>query len=85
MWLARRMGKADYIDSQTRTQALAYLITFRTYGTWLHGEDRGSIDRRNYNRYGTPAMPVNKKLLAEETRALRHAPVILDLNQRRDL
>ena len=28
-------------------------------------------------------MPVNKKLLAEETRALRHAPVILDLNQRK--
>src|SRR6185369_556860 len=22
---------------------LAYLITFRSYGTWLHGDDRGSI------------------------------------------
>jgi len=77
------MSKPDYIDFQTRTEPLAYLITFRTYGTWLHGEDRGSIDRRNYNRYGTPGMPVNKKLLADETRALRHAPVILDLNQRK--
>src|SRR5437870_12886557 len=77
------MGKPDYIDFQTRTQPLACLITFRTYGTWLHGEDRGSIDRRNYNRYGTPQMPVNKRLLADETHALRHAPVVLNRNQRK--
>jgi hypothetical protein len=25
---------------------LGYLITFRCYGTWLHGDDRGSIDRK---------------------------------------
>jgi hypothetical protein len=24
---------------------LAYLITFRCYGTWLHGDSRGSVDR----------------------------------------
>jgi len=29
---------------------LAYLITFRAYGTWLHGDARGSIDRF-HNRY----------------------------------
>ena len=23
---------------------LAYLITWTTYGTWLHGDDRGSFD-----------------------------------------
>ncbi len=32
---------------------LAYLITIRTYGTWLHGDDRGSVDRHGKNRYGT--------------------------------
>jgi len=26
---------------------LAFLITFRTYGSWLHGDMRGSIDRYN--------------------------------------
>lgn len=26
---------------------LAYLLTFRTYGTWLHGDERGSYQRRN--------------------------------------
>lgn len=31
---------------------LAYLITFRTYGTWLHGDERGSVDK-NHNKFGT--------------------------------
>jgi len=32
---------------------LAYLITFTTYGTWLHGDPRGSVDRE-HNVWGTP-------------------------------
>jgi REP element-mobilizing transposase RayT len=31
---------------------LAFLITFRTYGTWLHGDERGSVDR-HHNIFGT--------------------------------
>jgi REP element-mobilizing transposase RayT len=38
---------------------LAYFISFRTYGTWLHGDERGSIDRHN-NAYGTPKIPANE-------------------------
>ena len=34
-------------------QPLAYFITFRTYGTWLHGDDRGATDRRNRS-WGEP-------------------------------
>jgi hypothetical protein len=31
---------------------LAYLITFRCYGTWLHGDERGSVDRfRNQSQW----------------------------------
>lgn len=26
---------------------VAYFITFSTYGTWLHGDERGSVDRDN--------------------------------------
>ncbi len=37
---------------------LAYLITIRCYGTWLHGDERGSVDRK-YNRYGTPRIAPN--------------------------
>ena len=76
------MGKPDYVDFQDRTRPLAYLITFRCYGTWLHGDERGSIDRRNYNRYGTPDMPANPKLLNEETAELRHRATLLSNDQR---
>ncbi|MGQ0761444.1 MAG: hypothetical protein ACT4OT_05435 [Acidobacteriota bacterium] len=37
---------------------LAYLITFRCYGTWLHGDERGSVDRKQ-NVYGTPKTAFN--------------------------
>ena len=37
-------------------EPLAYLITFTTYGTWLHGDDRGSVDR-SHNRPGAPVIP----------------------------
>jgi len=76
------MGKRDYIDFQSRTQPLGFLITFRTYGTWLHGEDRGSVDRHHYNRYGAPDMPPNRRILAEERDNLRTQPVLLDRAQR---
>ncbi len=33
-------------------------ITFRAYGTWLHGDRRGSVNRFN-NRFGTPRIPPN--------------------------
>ena len=76
------MVTVDYIDFQSRCEPLAFLITFRTYGTWLHGDERGAIDRRRYRRYGTPAMPANKKLLDEERAALKHSPVVLNRPQR---
>jgi REP element-mobilizing transposase RayT len=76
------MSQVDYVDFQDRTQPLAFLITFRCYGTWLHGEERGSIDRRKYNRYGTPAMAANERLLDEEKAELKHAAIVLNLAQR---
>ena len=44
----------DYIEFNDRSVALAYMITFRCYGTWLHGDERGSVSRRGSNIYGTP-------------------------------
>src|SRR5512132_2203727 len=77
------MPKRDYLDLQARTEPLAYLITFRTYGTWWHGEDRGSIDRRKYNRYRSPDMPPNPTVLAEERNKLKTAPLVLNQVQRK--
>jgi hypothetical protein len=41
---------------------LAYLITFRCYGTWFHGDKRGSVDRRKFNSYGKPRTRPNVSL-----------------------
>jgi hypothetical protein len=38
---------------------LAYFFTFRAYGTWLHGDERGSVDRF-HNQYGTPFRPMTR-------------------------
>jgi len=52
-----------YLNWDDNQRPLAYLITFRTYGTWLHGDDRLSVDRHNgKNRYGTPKIGPNTKL-----------------------
>ncbi|HZW08997.1 MAG TPA: hypothetical protein VFF69_03760 [Phycisphaerales bacterium] len=32
---------------------LGYLLTWTTYGTWLHGDERGSVDDE-HNAYGQP-------------------------------
>lgn len=41
---------------------LAYLLTFRTYGTWLHGDDRTSVKRDGWNSYGHPRYRPNTTL-----------------------
>jgi len=50
----------DYIEFQDRSTPLAYLITIRSYGTWLHGDERGSMDRREYNQYGDPVIAASQ-------------------------
>jgi REP element-mobilizing transposase RayT len=76
------VSRGDYIDFQARTEPLAYLITIRTYGTWLHGDERGSVDRRLYNKYGTPKIAPNKRLVKAEEARLKHPPVTLNKTQR---
>jgi len=61
---------------------LAFLITFRCYGTWLHGDERGAVDRREYHTYGRPGMPPNRKLLNHEKTALKHSAILLNHAQR---
>jgi REP element-mobilizing transposase RayT len=72
----------DYIDFQGRTEPLAYLITIRCYGTWLHGDERGSVDRSNYHRYGAQQMTPNRRLTETEEAQLKYPPVKLNDAQR---
>jgi len=60
---------------------LAYFISFRCYGTWLHGDERGSTDR-HHNVYGTPFIPSNKRWRQHNERLLRQPPVSLDAARR---
>lgn len=39
-----------------RSSPLAYFLTWTTRGTWLHGDDRGSV-HREHNQPGTPLVP----------------------------
>jgi len=38
---------------------LAYLITFRTFGTWLHGDERSSTRRNRKVESESKLIPVN--------------------------
>ncbi len=60
---------------------LAYLITFRCYGTWLHGDERGSVDRY-HNRYGTRYIASNNPWREHNEQLLNHPPVELDALRR---
>lgn len=61
---------------------LAYLITFRSYGTWLQGDERGSVDRL-HNQYRSPYLPPNKDLHRYKTGLLKSEPVVLNAEQRK--
>lgn len=68
----------DFDDNQF---SLAYLITFRCYGTWLHGDERGSRDR-THNQYGSAIVAPNSNLVRFELSQLKHRPNLLDARQR---
>lgn len=59
-----------------------YLLTFRTYGTWLHGDPRGSVDRTNSD-FGEAYLRQDDGLLRRRANAMKHAPVLLDTSLRR--
>jgi REP element-mobilizing transposase RayT len=61
---------------------LAYLITIRCYGTWLHGDDRLTVDRHGLNIYGTPRRAANAKLKGLMRQNMKEEPVLLNENQR---
>lgn len=61
--------------------ALAYLITFHTYGTWLHGHPKGSVDKE-HNLPGTPRLAPDSERTRKAISDLKHEPTILDAQQR---
>src|SRR5829696_7779041 len=76
------MPKRDHIDFQDRNTAVGYLLTFRCYGTWLHGDERGSMDRRFHNLFGSPKIVPNSEKVSTESRMLKFSPFILGAKER---
>jgi REP element-mobilizing transposase RayT len=60
---------------------LAYLISFRTYGTWLHGDERGSTNRFR-NNYGDPHVSANKGWHRYNRKRLKTDPFFLGPRER---
>ena len=60
---------------------VAYLITFTTYGTWLHGDRRGSVDEE-HNQYGSSFVGASPALHRREEGALKHRSYVLGSRQR---
>ena len=60
---------------------LAYLISFRPYGTWLHGDERGSVDRHR-NQYRSPTIARSDAWHRANAAAMKHPPVAFDIRRR---
>lgn len=61
---------------------LAYHITFTTYGTRLHGDERGTVDD-DRNIVGTPYIAADSGLQKHREALLKHEPTTLDAPMRR--
>ena len=62
---------------------LAYFITFRTYASWLHGDERTSISRK-HNVYNSPKINPNKNL-KKQMQALQKSPSIIFTREQGDI
>ncbi|NNE99382.1 MAG: hypothetical protein HKN25_10225 [Pyrinomonadaceae bacterium] len=66
---------------KNKNSPLTFFITFRCYGTWLHGDQCGSTTRFQ-NKIGEPFVESNKGWLAFNKRRLKHAAFKLRKRQR---
>jgi REP element-mobilizing transposase RayT len=61
--------------------ALAYFITFTTYGTWLHGSAKGSVDA-DHNKYGMPLLAPNAGKKRQSRAAMLQPPYTMQEAER---
>ena len=61
---------------------LAYLNTVRCYRTWLHGDERLSVDRHNSTTYGSDRRHKNERLESVMRQNMTQCAVVLNARQR---
>jgi REP element-mobilizing transposase RayT len=60
---------------------IAYFISFRTYGTWLHGDEKGSVDRTR-NQFGAPLIPPNAEFEERRKKLMLQDEMVFSDDQR---
>ena len=60
---------------------LAYFLTWTCYGTWLHGDERGSVDD-THNMRGASYLSPDPRRRAHETRNMPADPIVLNERSR---
>ena len=60
---------------------IAYHFTFGTYGNRLHGDERGTVDKRR-NKYGDPIIGQNEHWHIYKQQLLKYQPILLTEEQR---
>jgi REP element-mobilizing transposase RayT len=75
------MSEAAQGLSDSRSPSV-WLITFSCYGQHLHGDERGSVDRR-HNQPGTATLPTDEPRQRTESALMKEAPYHLDSTARR--
>ncbi len=68
------LAPGEHPHQSQASRPLAYLITYHTFGTWLHGDERSSVDRHR-NEFETPRLPPSVARHEAEER-LRGAPPV---------
>ena len=78
-----RLDEYGFEEWEENAFPLAYLITFRTFGTWLPGDSRTSVKRNGWNRFGHPRYRENESLHKWMLEEMTQKPFILDPEMRR--
>lgn len=66
---------------QHRKLSMAYFLTYHTYGTWLHGSNEGSVDRR-HRQHESPTLGADPNWVAESRHRMNQGPAKLNERQR---
>src|SRR3990167_7402962 len=64
-----------------KNDPFAYFITIRTYATWLHGDERGSIDPK-HNRFNEPMRCPSEMLCSAMRSSALESGFLLDESMR---
>ena len=55
------------------SEPIAYFLTWTCYGTWVHGDERGSVDAE-HNAPGSPFLAPNPRRRSARKRQVRFSP-----------